>query len=228
MPLGFGGSSPLFAASRPVEPALVCCPSKKFGRHQICQFYTRLNRPFKGRGWWRDLDVLGAVSKTGIKSFLGKFFRRLSQGSVTVCGCGCQAGKVGARDRQKMAYYCPRRGPWGRARQVSDVAVKVTIGASGWHATLPYYYSPLKIAALCCSSSSSFRRFGFACFLRDISMPQVSSLEIHTILSIKIMLQGHNHNAPRPLLLTAGDCGISESMRGGGMTSRPEPGGHYR
>ena len=37
-----------------------------------------------------------------------KVFMRLVQGGVTVCGCGCQAGKVGARDRQKMAYYCPR------------------------------------------------------------------------------------------------------------------------
>ena len=65
-----------------------------------------------------------------------KVFMRLVQGGVTVCGCGCQAGKVGARDRQKMAYYC-LRGPWSQARQVSDVAVKVTIGADGMPAHSP-------------------------------------------------------------------------------------------
>ena len=59
--------------------------------------------------------------------FLGFVFMRL--GGVTVCRCGCQGGKVGARDRQKMAYYWVR-GPWGQARPVSDVAIKVTIG---WH-----------------------------------------------------------------------------------------------
>ena len=92
-------------------------------------------KPSFERTRMRRSGCYGPIFWPTIKRFSWVVFMRL--GGVTVCRCGCQGGKVGARDRQKMAYYC-LRGPWGQARVVSDVAIKVTIG---WHG-MPAY-SPI-------------------------------------------------------------------------------------
>ena len=90
--------------------------------------HTRLNRPFKGRG---DFDALGAISKTGIKSFY-----EVGPGwcdSVRLWVPGWQSR---CQRPTKDGLLLPK-GPWGQARQVSDVAVKVTIGADGMPAHSP-------------------------------------------------------------------------------------------